>query len=208
MMWRSRVRSVSAVSLCFTASGMQFRLQVLVGQDGEALGGDAGHEATLLGVGCQLSRPCGEPAVAEVSLALVCCDPQGESGVVPAAMGAIGYFISNQAVFFFTAALCVPTLIALSYIKDDEVDPTRAHGGVPDKSHGELASEWGFIRSIAGNSRYCGTTQSRAGSSAQAETTTPASWPVTWEKVPRRPWRWRLNARSSTRSGRSGGPPW
>ena len=59
--------------------------------------------------------------------------------------------LSNQAVFFFTAALCVPTLIALSYIKDDEVDPTRAHGGVPDKSHGELASEWGFIRSIAGN---------------------------------------------------------
>ena len=66
-------------------------------------------------------------------------------------MGAIGYFISNQAVFFFTAALCVPTLIALSYIKDDEIDPTRAHGGIPDKSHGELASEWGFIRSIAGN---------------------------------------------------------
>ena len=79
------------VSLCFTASGLQIRLQILVGQDGEALGGDAGHEATLLDVGCQPSRPRREPAVAEFSLALVCCDPQGESGVVPAAMGAVGF---------------------------------------------------------------------------------------------------------------------
>jgi MFS family permease len=103
------------------------------------------------------------PAIAAISLGLVghfaianrlgrnACFASIGNGLSAAAMGAIGYFISNQAVFFFTAALCVPTLIALSYIKDDEVDPTRAHGGVPDKSHGELASEWGFIRSIAGN---------------------------------------------------------
>src|SRR5262245_18138324 len=103
------------------------------------------------------------PAIGAISLGLVghyaianrlgrnACFASIGNGLSAAAMGAIGYFISNQAVFFFTAALCVPTLIALSYIKDDEVDATRAHGGVPDKSHGELASEWAFVRSIAGN---------------------------------------------------------
>jgi MFS family permease len=68
-----------------------------------------------------------------------------------AAMGAIGYYVSNQAVFFLTAVLCIPALIALYYIKESEVDPPRAHGGVPDLSHGELASEWAFIRSIVKN---------------------------------------------------------
>jgi MFS family permease len=103
------------------------------------------------------------PAIGAISLGLVghyaianrlgrnACFASIGNGLSAAAMGAIGYFISNQAVFFFTAALCVPTLIALSYIKDDEVDATRAHGGIPDKSHGELASEWAFVRSIAGN---------------------------------------------------------
>jgi MFS family permease len=68
-----------------------------------------------------------------------------------AAMGAIGYYVSNQAVFFLTAVLCVPALIALYCIKEDEVDAPRAHGGVADLSHGELASEWAFIRSIVKN---------------------------------------------------------
>src|SRR5258708_33298316 len=72
------------------------------------------------------------------------------NAVSAAAMGGSG-LVSNQAVFFLTAAFCVPTLIALSYIRDTEIDPTRAHGGVADKSRGELASEWGFVRSIAGN---------------------------------------------------------
>jgi MFS family permease len=68
-----------------------------------------------------------------------------------AAMGAIGYYVTNQAVFFLTAALCVPALIALYFIKEDEVDAPRAHGGVADLSRGELASEWAFIRSIVKN---------------------------------------------------------
>jgi MFS family permease len=102
------------------------------------------------------------PAIAAISLGLVghyaiadrlgrnACFASIGNGLSAAAMGAVGLY-SNQSVFFLTAALCIPTLIALSYIRDEEVDATRAHGGVPDKSHGELASEWAFVRSIAGN---------------------------------------------------------
>ena len=46
-------------------------------------------------------------------------------------MGAIGYFYSAQAVFFVTAALLIPTLVALSRIQPREVDPELAHGSVP-----------------------------------------------------------------------------
>jgi MFS family permease len=103
------------------------------------------------------------PAIAAISLGLVghfaiadrlgrnACFASIGNGLSAAAMGAIGYFISNQSVFFLTAALCVPTLLALAYIRDEEIDPARAHGGIPDKSHGELASEWAFMRSIVRN---------------------------------------------------------
>jgi MFS family permease len=44
-------------------------------------------------------------------------------------MGAVGYFFEPRAVFFVTAVLLVPTLLALSRIRPAEVDPDRAHGG-------------------------------------------------------------------------------
>jgi MFS family permease len=52
------------------------------------------------------------------------------NGTAAAAMGAIGYFFSAQAVFFVTAALLIPTLVALSRIQPREVDPELAHGNV------------------------------------------------------------------------------
>jgi predicted MFS family arabinose efflux permease len=52
------------------------------------------------------------------------------NGTAAAAMGAIGYFYSAQAVFFVTAALLIPTLFALSRIQPREVDPELAHGGL------------------------------------------------------------------------------
>src|SRR3954454_1720434 len=58
-------------------------------------------------------------------------------------------------------------------------------------------------RSSAGSSRYCGTIQSRAGSSAQADPTTAASSPLTGENVPSRPWRCSEKQRSSTTRERS-----
>jgi MFS family permease len=43
-------------------------------------------------------------------------------------MGACGYYFSAQAVFFVTAALLIPTLVALSSIQPRDVDPDLAHG--------------------------------------------------------------------------------
>jgi sugar phosphate permease len=103
------------------------------------------------------------PAIAAISLGLVghfaIADRLGRNAsfaavgnaLSAAAMGALGYYISNGSVFVMTAALCIPTLVALAYIREIEIDPTRAPGGIPDKSHGELASEWAFVRSILGN---------------------------------------------------------
>jgi len=85
------------------------------------------------------------PAMAAISLGLVGHAGMGErlgrnarfasvgNGIAAAAMGACGYFISNRAVFFVTALLLVPALIALRYIRTSEVDPERAHGGQAEK---------------------------------------------------------------------------
>ena len=53
------------------------------------------------------------------------------NGIAAAAMGTVGYFFAPRAVFFVTAILLVPTLIALHRIRSSEVDATRAHGGIP-----------------------------------------------------------------------------
>ena len=53
-----------------------------------------------------------------------------------AAMGALGYFVSAQAVFYVTAALAIPTVIALSRIREAEVDPVRADGGLSASEQG------------------------------------------------------------------------
>jgi predicted MFS family arabinose efflux permease len=53
------------------------------------------------------------------------------NGMAAAAMGTVGYLFAPRAVFFVTAALLIPTLIALYKIRSTEVDPTRAHGGIP-----------------------------------------------------------------------------
>ena len=56
------------------------------------------------------------------------------NGSAAAAMGAVGYFWEPRAVFFVTAVLLVPTLMALSQIRPAEVDPDRAHGGPVPRS--------------------------------------------------------------------------
>jgi MFS family permease len=81
------------------------------------------------------------PAMAAISLGLVGHDGIGErlgrnarfaslgTGFAAAAMGACGYFVSARAVFFITAAMLVPALLALQFISPREIDPERAHGG-------------------------------------------------------------------------------
>jgi MFS family permease len=50
------------------------------------------------------------------------------NGISAAAMGAFGYYFSAQAVFFVTALLLIPALLALSAIQPREIDPDLAHG--------------------------------------------------------------------------------
>lgn len=83
------------------------------------------------------------PAIAAITLGLVGHRAVGPrlgrnarfaatgNGLAAALMGACGYFISAQSVFFVTAALAVPTLLALARIRDEDVDPVRADGGMP-----------------------------------------------------------------------------
>jgi MFS family permease len=59
------------------------------------------------------------------------------NGLAAAAMGACGYFLSNRSVFVVTAALIGPALLALMYIRSQEIDSKRAHGGEPAKAHHE-----------------------------------------------------------------------
>jgi predicted MFS family arabinose efflux permease len=81
------------------------------------------------------------PAIAAISLGLVGHSAVAErlgrnarfasigAGLAAVGMGTAGYLISNQAVFFVTTALCLPTLVALWLIGGGQVDPERAHGG-------------------------------------------------------------------------------
>ncbi len=85
------------------------------------------------------------PAMAAISLGLVGHAGLSErlgrnarfaavgNGIAAAAMGVCGYWISNRAVFFVTAILMVPALIALAFVRTGEVDPERAHGGQPEQ---------------------------------------------------------------------------
>ena len=83
------------------------------------------------------------PAIAAISLGLVghraigsrlgrnACFASIGNGVAAAGMGACGYFYSNRAVFFVTVALGIPTILAIMRIREEEIDPVKAHGGVP-----------------------------------------------------------------------------
>jgi hypothetical protein len=109
----------------------------------------------LFVVGAQILHAAGSsvvnPAIAAISLGLVGHAASGErfgrnarfasigNGLAAAGMGAVGYFWSNQAVFLVTAALIIPTLIALAQIRSEEIDPVRAHGGLA-QGHNETAA--------------------------------------------------------------------
>jgi MFS family permease len=87
------------------------------------------------------------PAIAAISLGLVGHRAIGErlgrnarfasigNGLAAAAMGACGYFLSARAVFFVTALLLAPALVALRAMSAKEIDPERAHGSVPRPRH-------------------------------------------------------------------------
>lgn len=92
------------------------------------------------------------PAIAAITLGLVGHAAVGPrlgrnarcasigNGIAAAVMGACGYFVSAQAVFYVTAALAIPTLFALSGIREAEVDPVRADGGIAADDDNRAAS--------------------------------------------------------------------
>ena len=99
------------------------------------------------------------PAIAAISLGLVGHAAIGPrlgrntrfaaigNGLAAAAMGAVGYLVSPQAVFFATAALAIPTVLALTAIRDEEIDPIRADGGLDlAKSDGAASSVLALFR--------------------------------------------------------------
>jgi MFS family permease len=52
------------------------------------------------------------------------------NAIAAGVMGGVGYYFSNQAIFFLTAALAVPTLVALLRIRPGDIDPDLARGGI------------------------------------------------------------------------------
>ncbi|MGB8125421.1 MAG: MFS transporter, partial [Pseudolabrys sp.] len=58
--------------------------------------------------------------------------------------GGIAYYYANQAIFFLTAALGIPTLIALAQINSSEIDPELARGGIPKSGVG------GWFNAVSG----------------------------------------------------------
>ena len=91
------------------------------------------------------------PAIGAISLGLVGHVAVGDrfgrnarfasigAGFAALGMGAVGYFVSNRAVFFVTVALCIPTLLALWLIRSGEIDAERAHGGKAAPHEGDPA---------------------------------------------------------------------
>jgi MFS family permease len=99
------------------------------------------------------------PAIAAISLGLVGPLAIGErlgrnarfaslgSGIAAAVMGTVGYLLSSRAVFLVTFLLIIPTLIALSRIREREVDIARCHGELPRESAERGDSNlWHLIR--------------------------------------------------------------
>jgi MFS family permease len=92
------------------------------------------------------------PAIAAISLGLVGPLAIGErlgrnarfaslgNGSAAALMGACGYYISNRSVFLVTFLLAVPTLLALSRIREREIDIVQAHGAILRETPDEKAT--------------------------------------------------------------------
>ncbi|HEY7300243.1 MAG TPA: MFS transporter [Xanthobacteraceae bacterium] len=97
------------------------------------------------------------PIIVAISLGLVGHAALGErlgrnarfasigNGVAAAMMGACGYLLSNQAVFFLTAALVAPAVLALWYIRTGDV--------VPPASQSSCATPKVGLRSVLANRR-------------------------------------------------------
>ena len=104
------------------------------------------------------------PAIAAISLGLVGPIAMSErlgrnarfaslgNGTAAAVMGTAGYLISSRSVFLVTFILAVPTLLALSRIREHEIDVAQSHGAVM-RDVGEAAST--SVLSLVRQRRAC-----------------------------------------------------
>jgi len=87
------------------------------------------------------------PAIAAISLGLVgrrqisvrlgrnAAFASVGSGLAAAGMGVCAYYFSDRAAFILAASMTLPALFSLLHIRTQEIDPTRAHGGVAKPEH-------------------------------------------------------------------------
>jgi predicted MFS family arabinose efflux permease len=61
-------------------------------------------------------------------------------------MGLIGYFISNRGIFFFVAALAIPTILCLRLIDPKEIDYDLARNAKGGKDDGKPARVWDLLQ--------------------------------------------------------------
>ena len=60
--------------------------------------------------------------------------------------GGLAYYYSNQAIFLFTTALGVPTLLALAFISPSEINPDLARGTISKVPGNRLGAVFGLLR--------------------------------------------------------------
>lgn len=67
------------------------------------------------------------------------------NAVAAGVMGVVAYYVSNQAIFVLTAALGIPTLLALARIRSRDIDPDLARGGVRSGEFAEWRDAWARV---------------------------------------------------------------
>jgi MFS family permease len=72
------------------------------------------------------------------------------NGVAAIVMGSLGHYLPPQAVFFVTAGFAIPALTALFQIREQDVNPAAAHGGIAKHEKS------GVFRGLAGLARRRG----------------------------------------------------
>jgi predicted MFS family arabinose efflux permease len=61
-------------------------------------------------------------------------------------MGLLGYFVSNRSIFFFVAALALPTLLVLRLIAPSEIDHELARGTRAGEKSAPAESVWALLK--------------------------------------------------------------
>jgi hypothetical protein len=130
--------------------GLVLSVGALVAPLGQIPGGalvDAVRSVRLLAAGAVVLGLVGHAAVGE-RLGRNARFTAVGSITAAAIMGAWGYFFSTQTVFLVIVGLCIPAIVAINFIRADEIDVERSHGG---KASGQASAPGAIFRNLAGN---------------------------------------------------------